>query len=159
MPLRCLSLISVHLELTEIILSRYIITHPKYSHLIDPDVLTVTGKTMRENLEGVKPITFEPLHHGKLVIRPFEDALKESGHLTILKGNLCPGSAVAKLTGKEGLFFEVSFYTVSLAEKLIYKLDVTFRGWRSVSMCEYFYSRRRRYEAHIHSQRRLSQRG
>lgn len=68
--------------------------------------MTVTGKTMRENLVDVKPLQFDA-PNGHHVIRPFENALKSSGHLTILKGNLCPGSAVAKLTGKEGLHFEV----------------------------------------------------
>lgn len=87
-------------------MNRYIIEHPRYSHLIDPDVITVTGKTMRENLANVEPLKFnEP--NGRQVIRPFENALKPTGHLTVLKGNLCPGSAVAKLTGKEGLHFEV----------------------------------------------------
>lgn len=86
--------------------SRYIIDHPKYSHLIDPDLITVTGKTIRENLKDVKPLRFGP-NDGQDVIQPFENALKDTGHLTILKGNLCPGSAAAKLTGKEGLHFEV----------------------------------------------------
>lgn len=66
----------------------------------------MTGKTIRENLKDVKPLRFGP-NDGQDVIQPFENALKDTGHLTILKGNLCPGSAAAKLTGKEGLHFEV----------------------------------------------------
>jgi len=58
---------------------------------------------MRENLKDVKPLQFGP---GQDVVQPFETPIKMSGHLTILRGNLCPGSAVAKLTGKEGLHFE-----------------------------------------------------
>ncbi|KAF8326017.1 dihydroxy-acid and 6-phosphogluconate dehydratase [Cantharellus anzutake] len=85
-------------------LLKYIIEHPQYGHLVDPDRITVTGKTMRENLKDVKPLQFGP--EGQNVVRPFENPIKTSGHLTILRGNLCPGSAVAKLTGKEGLHFE-----------------------------------------------------
>jgi len=72
--------------------------------LIDGDNMTVTGKTLGENLE-------EWTHkHGELspnqdVIRPLETPIKESGHIRILKGNLAPGGSVAKITGKEGLGF------------------------------------------------------
>ena len=65
---------------------------------------------MRENLRNVKPLQFD----GQDVVKPFENALKMTGHLTILKGNLCPGSAVAKLTGKEGLHFEVRSHSCLL---------------------------------------------
>jgi len=85
-------------------LLKYIITHPQYKHLIHADGMTVTGKTMRENLEDIEPLRFDD--GDQKVIRPFERPIKDSGHLTILRGNLCPGSAVAKLTGKEGLKFE-----------------------------------------------------
>jgi dihydroxy-acid dehydratase len=44
------------------------------------------------------------------VIRPLSDAIKPTGHITILRGSLAPDSAVAKLTGKEGLKFEVRTY-------------------------------------------------
>ena len=69
--------------------------------LIDGDCLTVTGKTLAENLalnKGLAP--------GQKVIRPVEDPLKPTGHITILQGNLAPGSAVAKITGKEGSRFQ-----------------------------------------------------
>ena len=50
----------------------------------------------------------EPLDFTKQdVVRPLDKALKNTGHITILRGNLAPDSAVAKLTGKEGLKFEV----------------------------------------------------
>ena len=65
------------------------------------DCLTVTGKTLAENLalnKGLAP--------GQKVIRPVEDPLKPTGHITILQGNLAPGSAVAKITGKEGSRFQ-----------------------------------------------------
>lgn len=40
------------------------------------------------------------------IIRPLDNPIKATGHLTIMRGNFCPGSAVAKITGKEGLHFE-----------------------------------------------------
>src|SRR3990170_67109 len=67
---------------------------------IHGDCLTVTGKTVAENLKdvpGLKP--------GQDVFMPVEKPLKRSGHIQILKGNLAPGGAVAKITGKEGLTF------------------------------------------------------
>ena len=69
--------------------------------LIDGSCLTVTGKTMAENLE-----TLPGLEDGQPVIRPLDDPIKPSGHIQILRGNLAPGGAVAKITGKEGLRFE-----------------------------------------------------
>lgn len=65
------------------------------------DCLTVTGKTLAENLEQVAP-----LQSGQKVIRPFSNPIKPSGHIQILYGNLAPEGAVAKITGKEGEFFE-----------------------------------------------------
>ena len=85
----------------------YLLQHPIGKTLLEWDGMTVTGKTMRENLEGVNPLVFEG-PGAQSVIRPIERALKDTGHLTILRGSLAPGSAVAKLTGKEGLAFEVS---------------------------------------------------
>lgn len=75
----------------------------KNSDLIHGDTLTVTGKTLAENLEGVEELDFSKQD----IIRPLENPIKKSGHLTILRGNLAPSTAVAKLTGKEGLRFEV----------------------------------------------------
>ncbi|HEB98733.1 MAG TPA: dihydroxy-acid dehydratase [Thiotrichales bacterium] len=68
--------------------------------LLNGDCLTVTGKTLAENLAEV-----EDLAPGQDVIRTLEDPIKESGHIRILRGNLAPGGAVAKITGKEGLHF------------------------------------------------------
>jgi dihydroxy-acid dehydratase len=68
--------------------------------LMDGDCLTITGKTLAENLaanQGLKP--------GQTIIRPVENPLKKTGHITILHGNLAPDSAVAKITGKEGSRF------------------------------------------------------
>lgn len=68
--------------------------------LLHGDCLTVTGKTMRENLEGVTP--YDP---DQDVVYPMEKPLKRDSHLRILYGNLAPEGAVAKITGKEGLLF------------------------------------------------------
>jgi dihydroxy-acid dehydratase len=69
--------------------------------LIDGSCMTVTGKTVAENLAEVNDLT-----EGQKVMYPFDQPLKKSGHLQILKGNLATEGSVAKITGKEGLFFE-----------------------------------------------------
>jgi dihydroxy-acid dehydratase len=68
--------------------------------LIDGDCLTVTGRTVRENLQDLPGLTA-----GQQIVRPLTNPLKATGHLQILKGNLAPQGAVAKITGKEGLRF------------------------------------------------------
>jgi dihydroxy-acid dehydratase len=68
--------------------------------LLDGDCLTVTGKTLAENLAGNKGLA-----EGQKIIQPIENPLKPTGHITILTGNLAPGTAVAKITGKEGSQF------------------------------------------------------
>jgi dihydroxy-acid dehydratase len=65
--------------------------------LINGDCLTVTGKTLAENLSELPG-----LQAGQSVIMPLESPIKPTGHIRILKGNLAPGGAVAKITGKEG---------------------------------------------------------
>ena len=67
---------------------------------LDGDCLTVTGKTLSENLQPLPGLAA-----GQDVIRPLERPIKPSGHLQILRGNLAPQGAVAKITGKEGLRF------------------------------------------------------
>jgi len=69
--------------------------------LIHGDCLTVTGKTVAENLADVAELTA-----GQKIIYPLEQPIKATGHIQILKGNLAPGGAVAKITGKEGLTFK-----------------------------------------------------
>ncbi len=66
------------------------------------DCLTVTGKTLAENLEGVRSI----IEQDQEVIKEIENPIKDSGHIRILFGNLAIEGAVAKITGKEGLFFK-----------------------------------------------------
>ncbi len=68
--------------------------------LLHGDCLTVTGKSLKQNLTRVKPYP-----KGQTVVRSLQDPIKRSGHLVILRGNLASGGAVAKISGKEGLRF------------------------------------------------------
>ena len=65
------------------------------------DCMTVTGKTVAENLKDIKAIAA-----GNPIVMPIESPIKATGHLQILYGNLAPEGSVAKITGKEGLLFE-----------------------------------------------------
>ena len=69
--------------------------------LLHGDCLTVTGKTLKENLKDVKPY---PFHQN--IVSSLNKPLKKNGHLVVLKGNLAPEGSVAKISGKEGLNFE-----------------------------------------------------
>lgn len=68
--------------------------------LIDGDCLTVTGRTLSENLKDLPG-----LKEGQEIIRPIDNPIKSSGHLRVLRGNVAPDGSVAKITGKEGLQF------------------------------------------------------
>ncbi len=68
--------------------------------LMDGGLLTVTGQTLKENLRGVRPYPAK-----QTIIRPLSDPIKKTGHLVILRGNLAPEGAVAKITGHEGVRF------------------------------------------------------
>jgi dihydroxy-acid dehydratase len=68
--------------------------------MLHADCMTITGKTLAENLADV-----DSLKEGQDLIRPLENPIKPTGHLRILKGNLALGGSVAKITGKEGLKF------------------------------------------------------
>ena len=68
--------------------------------LLNGECLTVTGKTLAENVAEVTPLA-----ENQDVIRPIESPIKPTGHIQILRGNLAPEGAVAKITGKEGTTF------------------------------------------------------
>ncbi|MBL4821166.1 MAG: dihydroxy-acid dehydratase, partial [Gammaproteobacteria bacterium] len=68
--------------------------------MLDGSCLTVTGKTLAENLADVQPYP-----QGQDIIHSFDDPIKKDSHLVILYGNLAPTGSVAKITGKEGLKF------------------------------------------------------
>jgi dihydroxy-acid dehydratase len=71
--------------------------------LLHGECLTVTGKTLKENLKEIKPYP-----KNQKIILPFSKPIKDSSHLRILYGNLAPKGAVAKITGKEGTLFKGS---------------------------------------------------
>ncbi len=75
---------------------KYLLKHK----LLDGSCLTCTGKTLAQNL---RPLA--DLDPRQSIVAPLENPIKPSGHITIMYGNLCPGGAVAKITGKEGLVF------------------------------------------------------
>jgi len=82
--------------------------------LLHGECLTVTGRTLAENLENVKPYP-----EGQEIIAPFDRPHKKSSHLVILYGNLAPEGAVAKITGKEGEKFEGTAKVYSSEEKAL----------------------------------------
>ena len=69
--------------------------------ILNGDCITVTGKTLEENLKNVKPFL-----KNQKIIHPLSNPIKKSGHIRILKGNIASKGSVAKITGKEGLVFE-----------------------------------------------------
>ncbi|MGF1586611.1 MAG: dihydroxy-acid dehydratase [Bacteroidales bacterium] len=71
------------------------------NNMIDGNCLTVTGKTVGENLEEVNDLS-----ESQQIIHPIDNPIKETGHIQILYGNLAEKGAVAKITGKEGLAFK-----------------------------------------------------
>ncbi len=83
------------------------------------DCLTVTGKTLKENLNKVKKYPVK-----QKIIKPLNDPIKKDSHLVVLYGNLAPDGAVAKISGKEGLRFEgkaIVFNSEEIAMKAILK--------------------------------------
>ena len=68
--------------------------------LLVGDCLTITGKTIAENLAGLPGFA-----KGQEVVHPVANPIKRTGHIRIMRGNFCPEGAVAKITGKEGLKF------------------------------------------------------
>ena len=86
--------------------------------VLNGDCLTVTGKTLAENLADV-----EPLAKGQTVIRPYDDPIKKTGHIRILYGNLAKDGAVAKITGKEGLTFSGPAKVYDSEEEMLKALE------------------------------------
>jgi len=70
------------------------------NNLLHGDCMTVTGKTLAENLKDV-----DPYPSNQKIIMPLNNPVKDSSHLRVLYGNLAPDGAVAKITGKEGTVF------------------------------------------------------
>jgi dihydroxy-acid dehydratase len=92
--------------------------------LLHGEVLTVTGQTMAQNLANVKPYPA-----GQTIIRPFDQPMKPESHLVILRGNLAPEGAVAKISGQEGLKFSGQAIVFEGEEKALQAiLDGTVRA-------------------------------
>ncbi|KAK4246059.1 dihydroxy-acid and 6-phosphogluconate dehydratase [Corynascus novoguineensis] len=81
--------------------------------LIDGSIPTVTGKTLAENVRD-----WPSLPEGQKILRPLSNPIKKTGHIRVLRGNLSPGGAVAKITGKEGLSFTGSVLTFDKEQAL-----------------------------------------
>jgi dihydroxy-acid dehydratase len=85
---------------------------------IDGSCVTVTGKTLAENL---KPLP--GLKAGQKIVHPLDKPLKATGHIRIMRGNLCPDGAVAKITGKEGLVFTGTANCFDSEEDMLHALE------------------------------------
>ena len=91
--------------------------------LLHGDCLTVTGKTLAENLSHAPPYP-----QFQKIIQPLDNPIKKNSHLVILYGNLAPGGAVAKITGKEGTHFEGTARVFNSEEQALKKiLDGTIK--------------------------------
>ena len=93
---------------------KYLLEHG----LIDGDCMTVTGKTVADNLQDLPG-----LQQGQDVIHDISNPIKETGHIQILKGNLAPGGSVAKITGKEGLQFRGAAKVFDSEEAMLLALE------------------------------------
>jgi dihydroxy-acid dehydratase len=82
--------------------------------LLHGDCLTVSGKTLKQNLAGVKAYP-----KGQTIVRPFREPIKPDSHLVVLYGNLAPQGAVAKISGKEGLYFKGNARVFESEEKAL----------------------------------------
>ncbi len=86
--------------------------------LMHGDCLTVTGKTLAENLQELPGLA-----EGQTIFRPLEDPIKPTGHIQILRGNLAPEGAVAKITGKEGVVFSGPARVFDSEEDMLHALE------------------------------------
>lgn len=82
------------------------------------DCLTCTGKTMEENLKDLPG-----LKEGQTIVQPLDNPIKKTGHIRILKGNLAPDGAVAKITGKEGNRFSGPAKVYDSEEDMLHALE------------------------------------
>ena len=86
--------------------------------LLHGDCLTVTGRTIGENLDDLPGFS-----EGQDVVRPLEDPINKTGHIQILRGNLAPEGAVAKITGKEGNMFSGPAKVYDSEEEMLAALE------------------------------------
>jgi len=107
---------------------RYLLDHG----LLDGTCLTVTGRTLAENLSAVKPISAD-----QDVVHPLHEPLKATGHIQILRGNLAPDGAVAKITGKEGVRFSGPARVFDSEEEILEALEQKRIGKGDVVVIRY----------------------
>jgi dihydroxy-acid dehydratase len=86
--------------------------------LLDGKCMTVTGKTLEENVKDLPGLA-----EGQQIIKPLSKPIKPSGHIQILKGNLAPEGSVAKITGKEGLTFSGPAKVYDCEEDMLHALE------------------------------------
>ncbi len=86
--------------------------------LIDGSCMTVTGKTIAENLESLPD-----LKQGQTIVHTVENPIKSTGHIRILRGSLSPDGSVAKITGKEGLHFSGPARVFDSEEDMLHALE------------------------------------
>jgi dihydroxy-acid dehydratase len=86
--------------------------------LLNGECLTVTGLSVAENLRDLPSLS-----PGQTIIRPLTDPVNASGHIQILRGNLAPDGAVAKITGKEGLVFSGPARVFDAEEEMLAALE------------------------------------
>jgi dihydroxy-acid dehydratase len=86
--------------------------------LIDGSCKTVTGKTVAENLAPLPG-----LKQGQTIVHSLDKPLKATGHIRIMRGNLCPDGAVAKITGKEGLVFTGTARCFDSEEEMLHAME------------------------------------
>ena len=86
--------------------------------MIDGSCMTVTGKTIAENVKDLPGLTA-----GQPIVHALDNPIKASGHIQILKGNLAPEGAVAKITGKEGLRFSGPARVFDCEEEILHALE------------------------------------
>ena len=86
--------------------------------LLNGDCMTVTGRTLAENLAPLPG-----LKSGQTIVQPLERPIKSTGHIQILKGNLAPEGSVAKITGKEGLVFTGTAKVFDCEEEMLHALE------------------------------------
>ena len=100
--------------------------------LIEGDCLTVTGKTLAENVADLPELS-----EGQEIVRPTSDPIKSTGHLQILRGNLAPDGAVAKITGKQGLMFSGTARVFDAEEEMLAALEQKQIGKGDVVIIRY----------------------
>lgn len=96
------------------------------------DCRTVTGKTLGENIESLPGFAA-----GQTIVRPTTNPIKSTGHIQILKGNLAPDGAVAKITGKEGLVFSGTANVFDSEEQMLEALEQKKINKRDVVVIRY----------------------